>query len=48
MAPVKVDPGKVHEFEDSERFYNWLATHHDTQDEVWIKIHKLAFGAADR
>ena len=44
MAPVKVDPDKVHEFEDAERFYDWLATHHDTQDEVWIKVHKLASG----
>ena len=45
MAPVKVDPDKVHEFEDAERFYDWLGKHHDTQDEVWIKIHKLGFGA---
>jgi uncharacterized protein YdeI (YjbR/CyaY-like superfamily) len=44
MAPVKVDPDKVHEFEDAERFYTWLARHHDAQDEVWIKIHKLASG----
>jgi uncharacterized protein YdeI (YjbR/CyaY-like superfamily) len=44
MAPVKVDPSKVHEFEDAERFYDWLARHHDTQDEVWIKVHKLASG----
>jgi uncharacterized protein YdeI (YjbR/CyaY-like superfamily) len=44
MAPVKVDPGKVHEFEDAERFYKWLASHHDSEDEVWIKVHKLASG----
>jgi uncharacterized protein YdeI (YjbR/CyaY-like superfamily) len=44
MAPVKVDPSKVHEFETSERFYTWLGEHHATQDEVWIRIHKVASG----
>ena len=44
MAPVKVDPDKVHEFEDAESFYDWLAKHHDKEDEVWIKIHKVGSG----
>jgi uncharacterized protein YdeI (YjbR/CyaY-like superfamily) len=44
MATVTVDPGKVHEFADEASFYAWLARHHDTQDEVWIKIHKVASG----
>ncbi|WP_269932725.1 YdeI/OmpD-associated family protein [Aminobacter sp. HY435] len=44
MAPVFVDPGKVREFEDAARFYDWLAGHHDKADEVWIKIHKLGSG----
>ena len=44
MPPVKVDPGKVHEFKDADGFYRWLGTHHDTTDEVWIKIHKVASG----
>jgi uncharacterized protein YdeI (YjbR/CyaY-like superfamily) len=44
MAPVKVDPGKVHEFEDAGSFYEWLGKHHDREDEVWIKIHKVASG----
>ena len=30
MAPVKVDPAKVREFEDFQAFYDWLAIHHDT------------------
>jgi uncharacterized protein YdeI (YjbR/CyaY-like superfamily) len=44
MAPVKVDPKKVHEFKTAEAFYKWLGKHHDGQDEVWIKIHKVASG----
>jgi uncharacterized protein YdeI (YjbR/CyaY-like superfamily) len=44
MAPVKVDPKKVHEFKTAEAFYTWLGKHHDRQDEVWIKIHKVGSG----
>ncbi len=44
MAPVKVDPDKVLEFADEERFYDWLSRHHSTQDEVWIRIHKVDSG----
>jgi uncharacterized protein YdeI (YjbR/CyaY-like superfamily) len=44
MPPVKVDPDKVHEFEDAESFYKWLGQHHDKEDEVWIKIHKVNSG----
>jgi uncharacterized protein YdeI (YjbR/CyaY-like superfamily) len=44
MAPVKVDPTKVKTFKDATSFYQWLARHHDRQDEVWIKIHKVSSG----
>lgn len=44
MPPVKVDPGKVHEFENAEKFYDWLGSHHDQEDEVWIKVHKVDSG----
>ena len=44
MAPVKVDPKKVRAFKDAESFYKWLAKHHDKEDEVWIKIHKVNSG----
>lgn len=44
MAPFSVDPDKVHEFADSESFHGWLATHHDSENEVWIKIHKVGSG----
>ncbi|MCM5682292.1 YdeI/OmpD-associated family protein [Schlegelella sp. S2-27] len=41
MAPVWVDPKKVHEFADEQAFHDWLARHHDQEDEVWIKLHKV-------
>ena len=44
MASVKVDPNKVREFKDAERFYKWLGGHHDKEDELWIKIHKVDSG----
>ncbi|RWF26483.1 YdeI/OmpD-associated family protein [Mesorhizobium sp.] len=44
MPPVKVDPGKVHEFADAERFRAWLARHHASETEVWINIHKVGSG----
>jgi uncharacterized protein YdeI (YjbR/CyaY-like superfamily) len=44
MAPVKIDPNKVHEFKDAERFYKWLEKHHDKESELWIKIHKVNSG----
>jgi len=46
MAPVTVDAKKVHEFADEESFRDWLARHHDKEDEVWIKIHKVSSGLA--
>ena len=44
MAPVVVNHARVHEFADSASFYGWLAQHHGTEDEVWIKIHKVGSG----
>ncbi|MBT9528297.1 MAG: YdeI/OmpD-associated family protein [Rhizobacter sp.] len=44
MATVIVDPSKVREFADADSFYDWLAEHHGTADEVWIKVHKVGSG----
>lgn len=44
MAPVTVDPDKVREFPTEASFYKWLVRHHDTESEVWIKIHKVGSG----
>lgn len=46
MASVTVNPEKVHEFADEQSFYTWLARHHDKEDELWIKLHKLSSGLA--
>jgi uncharacterized protein YdeI (YjbR/CyaY-like superfamily) len=44
MAPFKVNPDKVREFADAGSFHDWLAGHHESEDEVWIKIHKVDSG----
>lgn len=44
MAPVTVNPDKVREFPDAKAFYQWLAKHHDKENELWIKIHKVDSG----
>ena len=44
MASVHVDPQRVHEFRDAASFYKWLGKHHDKEEEVWIKIHKVSSG----
>jgi uncharacterized protein YdeI (YjbR/CyaY-like superfamily) len=44
MAPVTIDPAKVRAFKDAASLYKWLAKHHDKDDEVWIKIHKVDSG----
>ncbi len=46
MASAPVDPENVREFADEQSFYDWLARHHDNEDEVWIKIHKVGTGRA--
>jgi uncharacterized protein YdeI (YjbR/CyaY-like superfamily) len=46
MAAFEVNPEKVREFDDEASFYDWLSTHHDTENEVWIKIHKKGSGLA--
>jgi uncharacterized protein YdeI (YjbR/CyaY-like superfamily) len=44
MAPVYVDPRKVHAFGDAQGFEDWLRTNHALESEVWIKLHKKASG----
>lgn len=44
MPPVTVDPAHVREFVDQAGFYDWLAEHHDSARELWIKMHKKASG----
>lgn len=44
MAPVRVDPARVHEFVDAAAFEAWLAAHHNREPEVWIRIFKKGSG----
>jgi uncharacterized protein YdeI (YjbR/CyaY-like superfamily) len=44
MAPVVVDTSRMHEFVSRQAFYDWLANHHDREEEVWIRIFKKATG----
>lgn len=44
MAPVVVDPSKVHAFKTQDAFYKWLKANHQKQDEVWIRIFKKGSG----
>lgn len=43
-GPIVVDPAHVQEFVDADAFYKWLGKHHAGEDEVWIRIHKVASG----
>jgi len=44
MAPVKINPDKIRVFKDAASFSRWLGKHHDTEDEIWIKLHKVDSG----
>jgi uncharacterized protein YdeI (YjbR/CyaY-like superfamily) len=41
---VNPDPKRIRTFSCEAAFEKWLAAHHDTWPEVWIKIHKKASG----
>lgn len=44
MAPVVVNPDHIKSFKDEAAFYDWLAQHHASWDEVWVRIFKKASG----
>ena len=44
MAPVVPDPEKIREFPDRQAFEAWLQAHHDSADELWLKLHKKGSG----
>jgi uncharacterized protein YdeI (YjbR/CyaY-like superfamily) len=44
MAPFEVNPDKVREFTDAAQFYVWLSLNHNTETELWTKIHKVGSG----
>jgi uncharacterized protein YdeI (YjbR/CyaY-like superfamily) len=46
MAPVVPDPSRIKTFDSAAAFETWLAAHHATWPEIWIKIHKKGSGLA--
>jgi uncharacterized protein YdeI (YjbR/CyaY-like superfamily) len=44
MAPFEVNHDNVREFTDAAQFYVWLSQNHNTETELWIKIHKVGSG----
>jgi len=46
MAPMIVDPKRVHAFADATAFEAWLSHHHDDEPEIWMRIFKVGSGTA--
>jgi len=46
MAPMIVDPKRVHAFADATAFEAWLSTQHDDEPEIWMRIFKVGSGTA--
>ncbi len=44
MAAIHVDPEKICDFRDRESFCAWLKRHHASENEIWIKVHKVGSG----
>jgi|SRR6185503_2713466 len=42
--PVVPDPKRIKSFRTQAAFEAWLRAHHDTESELWLKIHKKASG----
>jgi uncharacterized protein YdeI (YjbR/CyaY-like superfamily) len=43
MAMI-VDPARVHAFETAEALNRWLARHHATEPELWVRVFKVDSG----
>lgn len=46
MAPVIPNPARIKSFRTQAAFEAWLSTHHDSETELWLKIHKKGSGGA--
>ena len=44
MPPVIPDPKKIKSFKNAAAFEKWMATHHESESEIWLKIHKKSSG----
>jgi uncharacterized protein YdeI (YjbR/CyaY-like superfamily) len=43
---VTPNPKHIRAFADAAQFERWLAAHHDSESELWLKIHKQGSGLA--
>jgi uncharacterized protein YdeI (YjbR/CyaY-like superfamily) len=44
VAPVIPNPKHIKSFRSEAAFEKWLATHHASEQEIWVKIHKKSSG----
>jgi uncharacterized protein YdeI (YjbR/CyaY-like superfamily) len=44
MAPIVPDEKKIKRFRTEAAFEKWLATHHDRETELWLRIYKKGSG----
>lgn len=44
MPPVVPDPDRIKSFKNAAAFEKWMATHHASEPEIWLKIHKKSSG----
>jgi uncharacterized protein YdeI (YjbR/CyaY-like superfamily) len=44
MAPIIPDPRRIKSFPSADAFAAWMRANHDTQPEIWLKVHKKDSG----
>jgi uncharacterized protein YdeI (YjbR/CyaY-like superfamily) len=44
MAPIVPDPRRIKSFASAGDFAAWMRANHDTQPEIWLKVHKKDSG----
>jgi uncharacterized protein YdeI (YjbR/CyaY-like superfamily) len=44
MAPIVPDPKRIRSFPSADAFLAWMRANHDTQPEIWVKVHKKDSG----
>jgi uncharacterized protein YdeI (YjbR/CyaY-like superfamily) len=44
VPPVVPNPRRIKAFANEGAFETWLAAHHDSEREIWVKIHKKGSG----
>jgi uncharacterized protein YdeI (YjbR/CyaY-like superfamily) len=44
MAPIIPDPARIKSFPSAAALEKWMRTHHDSEPELWLKVHKKDSG----